>query len=144
MTKKNLLLVLLVLGLAAVYVIFFTDFFRTKTIYIHYTNRNLRAYTPRGNALPNLMFGVQPQSRFTELKVVTLSEFETNKNVLPVWHLISDSNSVPLKMFYYGQYIQGMRPAIAGVRAGRIETNVTYRMFVTAGKIKGQHDFELR
>jgi hypothetical protein len=37
-----------------------------------------------------------------------------------------------------------MRPAIKGVRPEPLETNVTYRLLVTAGKIKGEHDFELK
>jgi hypothetical protein len=91
-----------------------------------------------------LIFGVNRQLRFTELKVVPLAGFETNKSVLPVWHLVSDSNSAPVKSFFYGQFIGGMRPAIKGVRPEPLETNVTYRLLVTAGKIKGEHDFELK
>jgi len=63
--------------------------------------------------------------------------------VSPVWHLISDSNSVPVKVFSYGQGIRGMKPAVAGSRAQPLETNVAYRLLVTAGKAKGQHDFEI-
>jgi hypothetical protein len=144
MTKKNLLLVLLAIGLAAVYVVWFTDWFRPKTVFIYHTSRNLRPNLARGNALPSLIFGVKPQVRFTELKVVSLTEFETNKDAEPVWHLISDSNSVPTKSFFYGQHIAGMRPKIEGVHVEALETNVTYRMFITAGNIKGQHDFDIK
>jgi len=144
MTKKNLLLVLLAIGLATVYVVWFTDWFRPKTVYIYHTNRNLRPNLARGNALPNLIFGLKPQIQLTELKVISLPELETNKDATPVWHLISDSNSVPVKSFYYGQYIGGMRPKFKGVRAEALESNITYRMFITAGKVKGQHDFELK
>jgi hypothetical protein len=144
MTKKNFLLVLAAIGLATVYVIWFTDWFRPKTVHIFHINRNLRPYLARGNALPNLIFGVRPQVQFTELKVVLLTEFQTNKDAIPVWHLISDSNSMPMKSFYYGEHIEGMHSKIKGVRAEALETNVTYRMFITAGNIKGQHDFELQ
>jgi hypothetical protein len=51
---------------------------------------------------------------------------------------------VPVKSFFYGQFIGGMKPAIKGVRPEPLETNVTYRLFLTAGKIKGEHDFELK
>jgi hypothetical protein len=144
MTKKNVLPVLLVIGLAAVYAVWFTNWFRPAVLKISYTNRELHRNFQHENALPNLIFRVSPQIRFTELKVVPRDEYETNKNVLPVWHLVSDSNSVPVADFTYGQYIRGMRPAIKGVHAGPLETNVTYRMFVTAGRITGQHDFELK
>jgi hypothetical protein len=144
MTKKNLWLILLAIGLTTVYVVWFTDWFRPKTVFIYHTNRNLRGTPARGNTLPSLIFGVKPQVRFTELKVVSLTELETNKDAEPVWHLVSDSNSVPMKSFFYGEYIAGMRPKIKGVRVEALETNVTYRMFITAGKIKGQHDFEFK
>ena len=147
MTKKNLLLILFAVALAAVYAVWFTDWFRPATVHIFHTNRNLRPNSPRGQrggALPSLIFGVSRQLRFTELKVVPLAGFETNKNVLPVWHLVSDSNSVPLKFFSYGQFIGGMRPALKGVRAEPLATNVIYRLFITAGKVKGEHDFELK
>jgi len=144
MTKKNLMLVLLAIGLATVYVVWFTDWFRPKVVFIYHTSRNLRPNLARGNALPSLIFGVKPQVRLTELKVVSLAEFETNQNTMPVWHLVSDSNSVPVKTFFYGQRIAGMHAKIEGVHAEALETNVTYRMFLTAGRIKGQHDFELK
>ena len=144
MTKKNLLMVLLAIGLAAVYVVWFTDWFRPKTVFIYHTNRNLRSAPARGNAIPSLIFGVKPQVQFTELKVVSLTELETNKDAIPVWHLVSDSNSVPMKSFFYGQYIAGMHSKIKGVHVEALESNVTYRMFITAGKVKGQHDFELK
>ena len=143
MTKKNVFLLLVALGLGAVYLIWFTDWFRPKMVKIAHTNRNLHANRRRGNALPNLIFHVNPQIRCTELKVVPLAEFATNQHAVAVWHLVSDSNSVPLTTFYYGQNIHGMRQAIEGVHAEALETNVTYRLFITAGHVKGQHDFEL-
>jgi hypothetical protein len=144
MTKNNVLMVVLALGLATIYVVWFTDWFRPKTIYIFYTDRNMHHAEPRGNALPNLIFGVRPKARFTDLKVVSVNEFETNKAATPLWHLISDSNSAPVASFYYGQHLEGMRPAIQGVRAEALETNVPYRMFITAGSVKGQRDFVLQ
>ncbi len=141
MTKKSLVLILFAIGLGTVYAIWFTDWFKPQTVQIFHTSRNLRPNLRRANSL---IFAVSRPTRFTELKVVPLAAFETNKSVLPVWHLVSDSNSVPVKNFFYGQSIGGMRPAVKGIRADPLETNVTYRMFITAGKAKGQHDFELK
>jgi hypothetical protein len=141
MTKKSLLLVLFAIGLVTVYVIWFSDWFLPRTVQIFHTSRNLHPNARFGNSL---QFGVTHQTRFTELKVVPRDAFETNKNVVPVWHLVSDSNSIPVKTFFYGQFIGGMHPAIKGVRAEPLETNVFYRMFITAGKVRGQHDFELK
>jgi hypothetical protein len=147
MNKKKLWLVLVAIALVSVYAIWFADWFHGPEIKIFHTNRNLRPNLrrgPAGGALPSLIFGVNRPVRITDVKVVPLAAFETNKSALPVWHLISDSNSVPVKTFFYGQGIGGMRPAIKGVRPEPLETNVTYRLFVTAGKVKGEHDFELK
>jgi len=144
MTKKNLFLILALVALAAVYVVWFTDWFTPKTVQIFHTNRNLHPRLQRGGAMPSLIFGVNRQFRLTELKVVPLAGFETNKNVLPLWHLVSDSNSVPVKSFFYGQSIGGMRPEIKGVHPEPLATNVMYHLILTAGKFKGEHDFELQ
>ncbi len=147
MTKKNWILVLFAVALATVYAIWFTDWFRPQTVKIFYTNRNARPAlqrAARGGAMPSLIFGVNQQLRFTDVKVVSLAALATNKDALPVWHLVSDSNSVPVKSFFYGQWIGGMRPALKGVRPEPLESNVTYRLFITAGKLKGEHDFEVK
>jgi len=140
MTKKNLMLIVFAIALAIVYAVWFTDWFRPARVQVFHTSRDLH----RGGGLPSLIFGVNRPLQITELKVVMLTAFATNKNVLPLWHLVSDSNSVPVKLFTYGQFIRGMRPAINGVHAEPLETNVPYRLLITAGKIKGEHDFDLK
>jgi hypothetical protein len=144
MTKKNIALVFLLIGLVVVYAVWFTDWFQTTPLKISYTTRNMDRFEARGNALPGLRFRVNPQVRFKDLKVVPLEAYATNKNSLPVWHLVSDSNSVPVDEFSYGFTIRGMRPAIAGMEVAALETNVTYRLFITASHAKGQKDFELQ
>jgi hypothetical protein len=144
MTQKNLWLILFAAALATVYAIWFTDWLQPKTVQIFHTNRNLHPRLQRGGALPSLIFGLNLPLKLTALKVVPLAGFATNKNIVPVWHLVSDSNSVPVKSFFYGQFIGGMRPALKGIRAEPLETNVTYRLLLTAGKFKGEHDFELK
>jgi hypothetical protein len=143
MTKKNWLLLALALALGVVYIRYFTDWFRPQTIHIAHTTRNLRSRSQPANASPPLNFGLNRQCRLTEITVVPLAIWQTNPNVPPVWHLISDSNSVPVRTFPYGQGIRGMKPAVAGSRAQPLETNVAYRLLVTAGKAKGQHDFTI-
>ena len=144
MTKKNWLLVAVAVALAVVYVVFFTDWFKPATVQIFHTNRTPRGRFRPADAMPGLIFGLNRQLQLTDIKVVMLSTLQTNKNALPFWHLVSDSNSVPVKSFFYGQHIRGLKPAVAGVRPQPLETNVTYRLFVEAGKIKGEHDFELK
>ena len=75
------------------------------------------------------------------VKVVLVSDAETNKYPHAIWDLISDSNSIPVKEFIYGVPIGGMRLAVKGVGADPLEPGVNYRVFVVAGSDKLQHDF---
>jgi hypothetical protein len=142
--KKNWLIFVVAAVLAVVYVVYFTDWFKPKTIQIFHTYRNLRARPQREGALPALIFGLNRPCQINEVKLVSLAEYQTNQNVLPLWHLVSDSNSVPIKTFYYGQNLRGLKPEVPGSRAQPLTSEVTYRLIVTAGKIKGEHDFELK
>ena len=153
MTKNNILnnilLIVAVVVLGGVYVVYFTDWFKPKTVQIFHTSRNLRPRAARpgtgaSGALPNLIFGINQQLKLTEIRVVAADVYQTNQNALPLWHLVSDSNSVPVKQFFYGQYIGGMRPAVKGVRPQMLDTNITYHLIVQAGAVKGEHDFELK
>jgi hypothetical protein len=73
-----------------------------------------------------------------------VNDFQKNPRATPVWRLISDSNSVPIKMFTYGEHIHGMRPAFQGDEPQDLQTNEVYRLFVTAGWVHGQMDFKLK
>lgn len=143
MTKKNCLLILVAVGLATVYAIYFSDWFKPKSVLIFHTSRNLRPQRSQGGMMPSLNFVFSRPLKLTELKVVPLAAWQTNHNVLPVWHLISASNSAPVKIFFYGQRLGGLKPAVPGDRPQVLASNIVYRLFVIAGKITGQHDFEL-
>jgi hypothetical protein len=157
MNKKNLLQIAFVLVLATVYVVYFTDWFRPRTIQVSYVYRQVRPgraaraarstpnarTVPAAPAVPRLVFGLGQNYLLTEIKVVPLAVLRTNKFALPVWHLVSSSNSVPLRLFTYGQGIRGMRPAVAGSRPEPVQPGVTYRLFITATKGRGQQDFEI-
>ncbi len=143
MIKESRLLIIVALVLGTVYACFFTGWFQPQTIQIAHASRNLRSRLQPANAPPSLTFSLNQQFKLTEIKAVPLAEWQTNHSVLPVWHLVSDSRSEPVKIFAYGQSIRGMKPAIAGSGAQTLQTNVAYRLFVTAGKAKGQHDFEI-
>jgi len=145
--KRNLIAITTLVVLVGVYIFFFTDWFKPKRIEIFHTARmtpGLRV-GPRVKAAAEntrvIQFGLGGTFRLTEIKVVVLDQWKTNPSVLPVWHLVSDSNSVPVKTFRYGQAIGGMHPAVGAVWPKPLETNVTYRLFMSSGSIKGQHDF---
>jgi hypothetical protein len=146
MTKKNSLLIATMIVLAGVYVFFFTDWFKPKIIHISHVSRaNHRRFRNQNAAESTTIpvtFNLSPRCRLTEIKVVPLAAWQTNHDVLPVWHLISNSNSVPVKLFVYGQRIRGLRPEVPGAHADPLQPDVTYRLFITAGAAKGEHDFK--
>lgn len=139
---------IVLIGLAGFYIFYFTSWFKPKIIHISHTTRAVRArFGNNAAARPGIIpitFGLEPQCKLTEIKVVPLDAWETNQNVLPLWHLIASTNAEPIKTFVYGQRIRGLKPEVAGARAEPLQPDVTYRLFVTAGKAKGQHDFEIK
>ena len=143
MTKKNWLYLAVLLVLATAYVIFFTDWFKPQRVQIFHTVRELHFRRRSNDHTPTLLFGLSRQLKVTDIKVVSLADYEKNPNILPVWHLVSDSNSVPVHDFAYGQNIRGMKAAVRGSEPGELDTNLVYRIFVVAGKVTGQEDFSL-
>ena len=149
MNKKNFILIGFALVLFGVYAVYFTDWFRPKTIHISYTNRparggrSFRAAQPTSPAATQLIFDLGDYYELTEIKAVPLAALKTNKLAQPVWHLVSNEGSDDVNHFIYGQKINGMEPAIEGARPEPLQPGVIYRLFVTAGKIRGQHDFQL-
>jgi hypothetical protein len=141
--KKNVILISLVVILASVYVIYFTDWFKPKTIQIFHTSRTAHMRHHAG-AEPMLILGMNQPFRLTEIKVVPLAAYQANPKTLPLWHLVADSNSVPVKTFHYGGFIQGLKPEVPGTRAEPLTNSITYRLIVVAGQYKGEHDFQLK
>ena len=96
-----------------------------------------------GNAHGNpVTFGFDTYHRFTSIKVVAVSDIETNKYPHRLWELDSTSNSVPTMTFIYGARIGGMKPAVKGGNAEPLEPGVMYRLLVkTSDKRQAQHDF---
>lgn len=142
MTKNNKLLLVFLLALIGIYIFFFTSWFKTKTVRIYSFVPPIQAPNPRRDV--PIFFGLIGQFRLTEVKVVPLAAFEKDPATPPLWHLISDSNSVPVEKFRYGQHIHGMRPPVRGEQPEDLQTNVMYRLIVVAGHIRGVHDFELK
>ncbi|MFZ0826223.1 MAG: hypothetical protein WAO02_02255 [Verrucomicrobiia bacterium] len=146
MTQKNSILIALMLVLAGVYVVHFTDWFRPKTIQISHTARpGAFGNRPGGAAgtAPLLMFSLGGDYELTEIKVVPLAEWQANHDAEPVWHLVLDSNPEPERSFVYGQPLRGLKPAAPGAQPQPLQPNLTYRLFVTAGRARGWHDFKI-
>ena len=121
------------------------DWFAKDRIQIYDRSRPAHAVFRRGgsdsSATDPIVFGFDRKLKLNSLKVIPLSDIQTNKHPQPIWNLVSDSNSIPIKAFTYGMRIPGMRPAVSGVRPQPLEPDAKYRLFVEAGTFKGEHDF---
>jgi hypothetical protein len=147
MTKKSVFLIAVVLVLAGTYIFYFTDWFKPKIIHIASinarTNREARGRNATEATTVPVIFKLGRPYKLADIKVVALDEWQTNKDALPFWHLVADTNSIPIaRPFTYGQKIRGMKPALAGSRAQPLEAGVKYRLFVTDGFARGQLDFQ--
>jgi hypothetical protein len=148
--KKTIFQIALVVALLSGAIYFVAQFFKPGPIQIvcdiHVTRARANRNNPQTTANRptfNLAFGLDQQYQLTGVKVVSLEEWTTNKEVRPLWHLVSESNSVPTKAFFYGERIRGMEAAVKGSRPESLETNVTYHLIVQAGSRKGECDFKL-
>jgi hypothetical protein len=146
-TTKKWMAILGTLLLVGILIYVYADWFRPQQIEIYHRiakNRPMRGGKNIQN--PNAVFvtfGLDRKCTLTEVKVLSVAALATNENPYPLWHLVSDTNSVPLKGFTYGERIRGMRPFVKGAPPQALESNVTYRLLITADGKRGQHDFSL-
>src|SRR5262249_3679105 len=102
----------------------------------------------RVNHIPagaSIAFGFDRKYELKEIQIVAVDELKTNNSAPPhpLWHLVSDSNSVPVSGFLYGERISGMRTPVKKAHPEPLQSNVTYRLLVVAGGLKGHHDFRI-
>jgi hypothetical protein len=139
-----LLALAVVLGGLSLY--FNRDWFAKSGIQIYHRSRPARAMMlrrkrPDTSPINPLVFGFNRELRLTALKVIPVSDIETNKFPLPIWSLVSESNSVPIRNLTYGANIQGMHPEVKGIAPEPLQPGVKYRLFIQAGSLKAEHDF---
>jgi hypothetical protein len=140
MNKKNFILIAVVLAMVGVYIAFFTDWFQPKVIQLSHTSRPMM--NRLGQTSTALTFGLGDYYELTDVKVVPFAEWQSDKNVQPLWHLISDGSD-SINRFTYGERIPGMDPAVEGMRPEPLKPGVEYLLLVAAGKAKGQHPFHV-
>jgi len=138
-SKQNLLIILAV-TLAGIYIYYFTDWINRPRIQIIAQTRPIQPRGPVALVYP-VSFQLDGQYRLTSVKVVPLGGYETNKFVPALWHLVAYTNTPPSQGFLYGQRLLGMKPTISNAPAGRLQPTTAYRLFVEAGRSKGQIDF---
>jgi hypothetical protein len=148
MTRKVWLLLGLAVVLGGLSLYLNKDWFATDHIQIYHRSRPIRGRffrrrrgAPDDSLVNPIVFGFDRKLKLTDLKVIPLSDLATNKYPQPIWHLVSDSNSAPVKAFMYGSRISGMHPAIKGAQPEPLEPGVKYRLFVETKQQKAQDDF---
>jgi hypothetical protein len=145
MTKKPILLILVTAVIGGAWLYVNRDWFANDRIQIHTRVvpagvglRRLEA--PAAGAAP-IMFEWDRKLKLTSVKVIPVAAMETNKYAHEIWHLVSDSNSVPTRGFIYGMRVPGMRPASKGLDPEPLVPGEKYRLFLQAGSLKVEHDF---
>jgi len=146
MTKNPWKLIGVAIALAALSVYFNRDWFTKDHIQIFDRSRPARGpLASRGGAgiaaINPIVFGFDRRLRLTSVKVIPVSDIETNKYPHPIWQLTTESNSVPIKEFGYDAHIRGMHTAVKGAEADPLQPGVKYRLLIEAGPQKAEHDF---
>lgn len=145
MTKKMYVLIAVVALVALVrvsyYLYYNTDLISHSRIQILKSNRPSFRTRFSPGVYP-VMFMLDGEYKLTAVKVVPAAALATNKHPVALWRLVTKSNSPPLKGFYYGQPIPGMVPFQTNARPKGLQPNVTYRLFVEAGRARGELDFQ--
>jgi hypothetical protein len=145
MTKQSIVLIAVAVALAAVYAVFFTDWFHKPHIQIlpqiRPPQRNMRVAVGDTPVYP-VTFAFDRKYQFTEIKVVAVDDEKTNKFPHAVWHMISDSNSLPTKALMYGAKLRGMKPKVPRAEPEPLQPDVSYHLYLEAGDAKGDCKFQ--
>ncbi|MBU6400140.1 MAG: hypothetical protein KGS61_07460 [Verrucomicrobia bacterium] len=143
MTKKNIVQIGVAVLAFVIYVHYFTDWFTTPRIAIIVQNRMTPALRNNPAVYP-VSFTLDGRYRLSAVSVIPVSALATNKHPLPLWHLVSKTNSAPVSGFFYGMPIRGMKPAVANTRPQPLDPAETYRLLIEAGRARGRIDFRPR
>jgi len=94
---------------------------------------------PRRGAAPVMLiyFTLDTYYRLNSLKVSEVDSQHTNTVEHATWRLVSKSGSAPVKIFQYGQALEGMEPYLPGVQPEPLVAGARYRFEVSAGRLHG-------
>ena len=144
MTRKSIFVIVLIAFLVALSLYLNRNRFKYDPLQIGDRTLQPRGQVRRGPRLPphSVVFLLNRETKLTSVRVVLASEIATNKYATAIWELTSDSNSVPIKDFIYGNNIRGMKPIVPNAVPDALEPGVKYRLLVEAtGKEKAEHEF---
>ncbi len=140
MSYRQWLLLALAVLLGGVSLWLNLDGFGRQKVQVHHRSRPALPGDGRSVVEP-IFFAFDGPLKLTSLKVIPVREIETNKYPHPIWHLVSESNSVPTADITYGVPIEGMRPAVQGATPDPLQPGVKYRLLLQASALKLEHDF---
>ena len=140
MSRKPWLLIALAVVLGGLSLYLNLGRFGKQKVQVHHRSRPALPGDGR-SAVEPVFFAFDCPLKLTSLKVIPVRDMETNKYPQPIWHLISDSNSVPTADLTYGVPIEGMRPAVQDAIPDPLQPGVKYRLLLQAGALKLEHDF---
>ncbi len=150
MTRKHWILLAFAVLLGGLSIYLNTDWFRRDDIQISHRARPERFLSRSRRRAPGpaprltfapMSFEFDRKLKLTDVRVVPVSDLQTNQHPHPIWHMVSDSNSVPTKGFMYGELIAGMRPEVKGATPDPLEPGIEYCLRLQAGTIKTDHHF---
>lgn len=152
MNKKLVAQIALILGLMGVVIYLSKDWFAPRDIQVMTTVRlnraSERAQERLGPAIKNqpfsLVFALNQRCELTSVAVVNAAEQATNKYAHPLWQLVAESNSPPVKSFTYGMPIRGMKPPVKGATAGVLVKGVEYKLLLQTRDQKAEHAFTVK
>jgi hypothetical protein len=150
MTRKHWILLAFTVLLGGMSIYLNTDWFRRDDIQISHRARPER-FLSRGRkrspgartalSFAPMFFEFDRRLKLTDVRVIPVSDLQTNQHPHPIWHMVSDSNSVPTKGIMYGEFIPGMRPEVKGATPDPLEPGTSYCLRLQAGPIKTDHQF---
>jgi hypothetical protein len=150
MSRKEWVLIALVLVLGGLWAVYFSGWFAPKVIRVEHSVRSLReSWGPRGvrvdptgkQEFGNVSFSLHKNYRLTSVRVVAVSDIKTNNHAHALWHLAAKVGSQPVDSLAYGLPVAGMTAYSAGVEPEPLEAGIEYRLLVEAGSWKGERDF---
>lgn len=140
MNLKAITLSTVTIGLAAVYAVYFTDWFRPKNIQIIVQIRPMLRLGATHGAYP-VAFGLNSKYQLTSIHVFLSKALATNELTPPVWALEGTPKSNPVKAFSYAGDVPGMKPVFTGVTAVPLIVGEEYILVIEADGKTGKTNF---
>jgi hypothetical protein len=135
MNKQTTLLVGFALVLAALYIAYFTDWFKPKNIQIVWR------ISPATGAVA---FYLDKPYPVTSISVVSSDEAKTNKYPHALWHVVPQTTPTLVSNFNYGSKIHGMKPDVSTALPEPLSPGEDYSLIVQSGtSLKGEKSFSV-